>query len=113
LNASADADTRLALTSQPEYEGREAERWLKGVRVSAKEVDVSRLDHDVRLKLIIRNLLYFTPLSFTRSSMDDTERLWMNSRRKFMSAHARAHQTVISRPTPTYYPVLYTPTLAS
>ena len=41
MNASAAADNQLAATSQPEYEGREVERWLKGVRVSAKEVDVS------------------------------------------------------------------------
>jgi RNA polymerase I-specific transcription initiation factor RRN11 len=41
LNASSAADNQLAATSQPEYEGREVERWLKGVRVSAKEVDVS------------------------------------------------------------------------
>jgi RNA polymerase I-specific transcription initiation factor RRN11 len=41
LNASAAIDNRLAATSLPEYEGREVERWLKGVRVSAREVDVS------------------------------------------------------------------------
>ena len=41
LNASNPATDSQLAQSQPEYEGREVERWLKGTRVSAKEVDVS------------------------------------------------------------------------
>lgn len=41
LNASNPATESQPPQSQPEYEGREVERWLKGTRVSAKEVDVS------------------------------------------------------------------------
>lgn len=41
LNASNKAADSQPTQSQADYEGREVERWLKGTRVSAKEVDVS------------------------------------------------------------------------
>ena len=43
MNATADIDNRPGSSGQTEYEGREVERWLKGVRVSAREVDVGRI----------------------------------------------------------------------
>jgi RNA polymerase I-specific transcription initiation factor RRN11 len=44
LNAASSTTTNSQLVqsqSQVDYEGKKVERWLKGVRVSAKEVDVS------------------------------------------------------------------------
>jgi hypothetical protein len=41
LNLSSESDSQLTATFDSEYEGREAERWLKSTRVSAKELDVS------------------------------------------------------------------------
>lgn len=41
MNASNTATESQPAQTQADYEGREVERWLKGTRVSAKEVDVS------------------------------------------------------------------------